>query len=109
MEQAMGAGNKLPERAGSALPGRFVYSSFSQDLELRAARKLGEVIEMTPDDMAQASRLVTAAYNELLQVAAGLEDAGYRRLMTECIARPKVSFLELYPTGQDRRRLFDEM
>ncbi len=29
--------------------------------------------------------------------------------MTECITDPKISFLELYPTDQDRRRLFDEM
>jgi hypothetical protein len=29
--------------------------------------------------------------------------------MTECIVDPKITFLEMYPTGQDRRRLFDEM
>ena len=64
---------------------------------------------MTPEDMANASRLVTCAYNELSADAASLEDAEYRRLMTECIARPKVTFLEMYPGDQDRRRLFDEM
>ena len=33
----------------------------------------------------------------------------YRRLMTECIVSPKITFLEQFPTDQDRRRLFDEM
>jgi hypothetical protein len=64
---------------------------------------------MTPAAMAGASRLVGTAYNELLQVAASLEDPSYRRLMTECITAPKVTFLEMYPTDEDRRRLFAEM
>jgi hypothetical protein len=70
---------------------------------------LAEIEAMAPTAMATASRLVNAAYNELLQVAASLEDASYRRLMTECIATPKVTFLEMYPTEGDRRRLFAEM
>lgn len=64
---------------------------------------------MGPEDMARASHLIMAAYGELLQVASSLEDPGYRRLMTECITRPQVTFLEMYPGDQDRRRLFDEM
>ena len=91
------------------LPGRFAYSAFSADLDLAPQRKLAEVVEMTPEEMANASRLVTSAYNELLSVAASLEDPEYRRLMTECVARPKVTFLEMYPSDQDRRRLFDDM
>ena len=91
------------------LPGRFAYSAFSADLDLAPQRKLAEVVEMTPEDMANASRVVTSAYNELLSVAASLEDPEYRRLMTECVARPKITFLEMYPGDQDRRRLFDEM
>lgn len=94
---------------GGPLPGQFAYSHFSGDLDLAPARKLDEVISMSPEDMARASRFVSGAYNELLQTAASLEDPGYRRLMTECIVDPKVTFLELYPTDQDRRRLFDEM
>lgn len=91
------------------LPGKFDYSSFSKNLELSPQRKLAEVIEMTPEAMATASRVVSAAYNELLQVAASLENQEYRELMTECLARPKVTFLELYPTEADRKRMFDEM
>ena len=91
------------------LPGRFAYSAFSADLDLARQRKLAEVVEMTPEEMANASRVVTSAYNELLSVAASLEDSEYRRLMTECVARPKITFLEMYPSDQDRRRLFDEM
>ena len=83
----------------AALPGKFAYSAFSADLDLPPPRKLAEVVAMTPEEMANASRMVKAAYNELLQVAASLEDAGYRRLMTECIAAPKVTFLEMYPDG----------
>jgi hypothetical protein len=94
---------------GGPLPGKFAYSHFSSDLDLAPARKLDEIIAMSPDEMARASRLVSGAYNELLQTAASLEDPGYRRLMTECIASPKVTFLEQFPTDQDRRRLFDEM
>lgn len=92
-----------------ALPGPFKYSAFSKDLELPPTRALDEVVAMSPDDMARASRLVTSAYNELLSVAASLEDAGYRRLMTECVAQPRVSFLEMYPRDADRRKLFAEM
>ena len=88
------------------LPGRFAYSAFSGDLDLAPRRKLAEVVEMTPEEMANASRVVTSAYNELLAVAASLEDPEYRRLMTECVARPKITFLEMYPGDQDRRRLF---
>jgi hypothetical protein len=91
------------------LPGKFAYGAFSGDLDLPARRSLAEVVAMTPEDMARASRLVTSAYNELLAVAASLEDPGYRRLMTECIASPKVAFLEMYPTDADRKKLFKEM
>jgi hypothetical protein len=65
------------------LPGKFSYSAFSNDLDLAPARRLDEVISLTAEQMARASRIVTSAYNELLQVAASLEDQAYRRLMTE--------------------------
>jgi hypothetical protein len=93
----------------SKSPGKFTYSSFSADLDLAPARQLAEIEAMTPTAIANASRLVRAAYNELLQVAGSLEDASYRRLMTECIAAPKVTFLEMYPIEADRRKLFAEM
>jgi hypothetical protein len=92
-----------------AMPGKFAYSAFSQDLDLGEPRSVAEILAMTPAAMAGASRLVGTAYNELLQVAASLEDPSYRRLMTECITAPKVTFLEMYPTDEDRRRLFAEM
>lgn len=91
------------------LPGKFNYSAFSEELDLLPARPLEEVISLTAEQMARASRLVTSAYHELLQVAASLEDQAYRRLMTECIASPKVTFLDLYPTEQDRQQIFAEM
>ena len=96
-------------QGGTKLPGKFSYSAFSADLDLAPTRKLADIIEMTPIDMAQSSRLVTSAYNELLQVAASLEDSAYRRLMTECIVKPQVTFLEMYPSDADRRKMFDEM
>jgi hypothetical protein len=91
------------------LPGRFAYSAFHADLELAPARPLAEIEAMTPEDMARASRIVSAAYNELLQTASSLEDAEYRRLMTECVASPKVTFLEMYPAAADRKKLFEDM
>jgi len=94
---------------GGRLPGKFVYSHFSEDLELAPQRRVEELTAMSPEDMARASRFVCAAYNELLQTAASLEDTGYRRLMTECIVDPKITFLEMYPSDQDRKRLFGEM
>lgn len=83
--------------------------AFSETLSLPEPKSLDEVIAMTPQQMAEASLLVTAAYDELLAVAASLENPDYRALMTECVAAPKVTFLEMYPTDEDRRRLFDEM
>ncbi|MBS3652183.1 hypothetical protein KEU06_26665 [Pseudaminobacter sp. 19-2017] len=94
---------------GAPVPGKFEYSAFSAELDLTPTRSLEQVVAMSPEDMARSSRIVSAAYNELLQVAASLENQQYRELMTECIAGPKVAFLELYPTDQDRRRIFDEM
>jgi hypothetical protein len=94
---------------GKALPGKFAYSHFSEDLQLAPTRRLEEIVAMSPEDMARASPLVSGIYNELLQTAASLEDPGYRRLMTECIVDPKVTFLEMYRSDGDRRRLFDEM
>jgi hypothetical protein len=91
------------------LPGKFKYNAFSADLHLPPTRSLAEVVALTPHEIAVSSRLVTSAYNELLSVAASLEDAGYRRLMTECIVAPKVSFLELYKGDQDRSRIFAEL
>ncbi len=91
------------------LPGKFAYAAFSGDLELTPQRRLEDIVAMSPDDMARSSRMIMGIYNELLQTAASLEDEGYRRLMTECITRPKVTFLEMYPGEDDRRRLFDEM
>ena len=93
----------------AGLPGPFKYSAFSRDLALPERRSLDEVVTLSPEAMARASRLVTSAYNELVATAASLEDAGYRRLMTECLEAPKISFLELYPSDADRRRLFREM
>jgi hypothetical protein len=98
-----------PGGIGGAMPGKFAYSKFSADLELEPKRSLENVVSMTPEEMARASRLIVGTYNELLQTANSLEDEGYRRLMRECISAPKVSFLEMYPSDADRRKLFDEM
>lgn len=98
-----------PGGINGPLPGKFEYSHFSEHLDLAPTRSLDDVVAMSPDAMARASRLVMGTYNELLQTAASLEDPDYRRLMTECIVGPKVSFLELYPSDDDRRKLFDEM
>lgn len=94
---------------GGAMPGKFAYAKFSAHMDLAETRKLEDIIAMSPEDMARASRLVMGTYNELLQTAASIEDEGYRRLMTECIVAPKVSFLELYPTEDDRNKMFAEM
>ncbi|HXM04749.1 MAG TPA: hypothetical protein VN939_19200 [Chthoniobacterales bacterium] len=91
------------------LPGKFPYTSFSSELELLPTRSLAEIVSLTPEEMARSSRLVSAAYHELLQVASSLEDPEYRRLMTECLASPKITFLDLYPTDQDRQEIFQEM
>ena len=72
-----------------SFPGKFNYSAFSKDLELSPVRPFDEVISLSAEQMARASRLVTSAYHELLQVAASLEDQAYRQLMTECILRPR--------------------
>lgn len=95
--------------ATGAMPGKFAYARFSEDIEVAPPRRLEEVIAMSPEDMSRSSTMIMAIYNELLRTAASLEDEGYRRLMTECIVRPKVTFLEMYPSEADRRRLFDEM
>ena len=101
--------SKTESKSRGGLPGKFPYGSFSIDLELAPPRSLEEVTGMTPEDMARSSRLVMSAYNELLAVAASLEDPSYRRLMTECIAKPKITFLEMYPSDADRKNLFKEM
>lgn len=94
---------------GGPMPGKFAYEKFSADIHMAETRKLEDIIAMSPEDMARASRLVMGTYNELLQTASSIEDEGYRRLMTECIVDPKVTFLELYPTEQDRKKMFGEM
>lgn len=91
------------------LPGKFAYAKFSEDLELAPQRRLEEIIAMSPEDMARSSLMIMGIYNELLRTAASLEDESYRRLMTECITRPRITFLEMYPGDDDRRRLFKEM
>jgi len=95
--------------APAQVPGKFSYSTFSADLDLTPTRSLEEVVSLTPEQMARSSRLVSAAYNELLQVAASLEEPSYRRLMTECLSAPKITFLDLYPAEQDRKQIFAEM
>ena len=91
------------------LPGKFAYAKFSEDLDLAPPRQLEEIVSMSPEDMARSSLMVMGTYNELLRTAASLEDEGYRRLMTECITKPQVTFLEMYPDESDRRKLFAEM
>lgn len=98
-----------PGGRNGPLPGKFAYEHFSDELHLRGPRSFAEVVAMSPEQMANASMLVVGAYNELLRTATSIEDDGYRRLMTECITAPKISFLEMYPTEADRRRMFDEM
>jgi hypothetical protein len=85
------------------------FCAFSNELELTPPRTLDEIISLTAEQIARASRLVTSAYSELLQVASSLEDPAYRRLMTECIAAPKITFLELYPTKEERQGIFSEV
>ena len=99
----------MSQQSRDILPGKFTYSAFSTELELAPPRTLDEIISLTAEQMALASRLVTSAYSELLQVAASLEDPAYRRLMTECIASPKVTFLDLYPAKEARQEIFSEM
>ena len=101
--------NNPDTRGTGPLPGKFDYSAFSADLALAERRPLDAIVAMTSEAMARASHLVMAAYDELLQVAASLEEPGYRRMMTECLVAPKVTFLEMYPGADDRRKLFDEM
>lgn len=98
-----------PNGINGGMPGKFAYSHFSEGLDLADPRKLDEIIAMSPEDMAHASRMVMGIYNELLQTAASLEDPAYRELMTECITSPKISFLEMYKTDDDRRKMFTEM
>ena len=101
--------NAQVARIATNIPGKFSYSHFSNDIEIEAPKSLEAVLAMSPDEMARASRLVLGTYNELLQTASSLEDEEYRRLMTECIASPRITFLEMYPDDDDRRKLFDEM
>ena len=101
--------NHGPGGIGGALPGKFAYAKFSEDLELEPQRSLEEIVAMSPEDMSRASRLVMGTYNELLQTANSLEDPAYRRLMRECTAAPKIGFLEMYPSDDDRQKLFNEM
>jgi hypothetical protein len=102
----------IAKRAGARsrrLPGPFRYHSISHILEATWTRALDEIIAMSPESMARASLLVTSSYDELLLAARGLEHSEYRRLMIECLTSPKVTFLEMYPTEADRKKLFDEM
>jgi len=85
------------------------YTAFSSNLPSRPPRPLDEIIAMSPEAMARASQLVSGAYAELLAVAGSLENRAYSELMTECIEQPKVTFLELYPSEDDRRKIFNEM
>jgi hypothetical protein len=80
------------------VPGPYPYHTFSMDLDLPEPRSLAEVEAMTPEEIARSSRLIMAAYDEMLRVAASLENPAYRQVMTEIVARPKVTFLDdLYP------------
>ncbi len=100
---------KRPAGRSKRLPGKFRYHAISHGLEPVWTRTLEEVVAMSPEAMARASLLVTSAYDELLMAARGLDHNEYRRLMTECLLSPKVTFLEMYPTDADRKKLFDEM
>ena len=77
--------NDVNTRGTGSLPGKFQYNAFSEDLDLAPARSLDEIIAMSAEDMAKASRAACAAYDELLQTAASLEEPGYRRMMTEFV------------------------
>ncbi|SRR5579875_118855 len=96
-------------KKSTRLPGKASYRVFSASLEPIWTRDLDEVVAMTPEGMARASLLVMSSYDYLLLSARSLGNSEYRRLMTECLVAPKVTFLEMYPTEADRRRLFDEM
>jgi hypothetical protein len=109
---AAGMGGRFTS-AGSAfaaqLPGPYPYNAFSKDLALPEPRSLEQVTAMTPAEIARSSGLIMRAYDELLKVAASLENPGYRRVMTEILAKPRITFLDLYPAEQDRRKIFDEL
>jgi hypothetical protein len=91
------------------VPGPYSYNTFSKDLSLPEPRPLEQVAAMTPLEIARSSGLITASYDELLRVAASLEVPAYRQLMTEILTKPRITFLDLYPTEQDRQKVFDEM
>jgi hypothetical protein len=92
------------------VPGPYPYHTFSKDLELPEPRRLAEVEAMTPAQIARSSRLVTTAYDDLLKIAASLENPAYRQVMTGIVAKPKLTFLgDLYPSEKDRQKIVAEM
>lgn len=103
--------NPLSRRAFAAgLPGAYHYTPFSKEFSLPAPVSLGEVEAMTPQQIAELSALVRAAYQELHQVASSLEKQEYRAIMSEMLTKPKLTFMtDLYRTPADRKALFDEM
>lgn len=98
-----------PGGKNGPMPGKFAYEAFSEELHLAEPRRFEEIVAMTPEEMAKASALVVGTFNELVRTAASIEEEGYRKLMLECTVAPKVTFLEMYPAEDDRRKMFDEM
>lgn len=72
-------------------------------------RPLSEVVAMSPLQMAESSRLVVAAYQELTTQALSIRDDRYRQPMLDILRDTKVEFLELYPDRRDREAIRDEL
>lgn len=72
-------------------------------------RRLSDVVEMTPLQIAQSSRLVVAAHQELVNQALSIRNDRYRTPMLEVLNDSAVTFLELYPDRKDREQIRDEL
>jgi hypothetical protein len=92
------------------MSGLYRYTPFSKEFILPEPVSLGEVEAMSPLQISESSALVRYAYQELHQVASSLEKQEYRALMSDILAKPKLTVMtDLYPTAADRKKIFDEM
>lgn len=92
---------------GNAADGTTFGSSLLAMLPER--RTLGDIVEMSPLDMARSSSLVTGAHRELMNQALSIRDPRYRTPMLEVLRDCRVSVLELYPERRDRELIRDEL
>ncbi|MCG8565027.1 MAG: hypothetical protein MI747_08085 [Desulfobacterales bacterium] len=98
---------KLGMTAGAGLALASAFPKFSM-ADLRQI-SLSDCMELTPEEIAGKSKMVTDSWDYLIRAAAGIKDAGIRTQVQGILKNPAPTFTAELMDGQNRLAVYNEL